>query len=384
MMTPAMINPVTLAQSLIRCPSVTPEEGGALTLLEEVLKPLGFTCHRLRFEEAGTEPVENLYARWGSTAPNLCFAGHTDVVPPGNEADWTYPPFAAEIHNGVLYGRGAEDMKGAIAAFIAAASRFIEVQGKNGKGSISLLITGDEEGPAINGTRKMLGWLKEQGEVLDACIVGEPTNPKTIGEMAKIGRRGSIGFHLTVHGRQGHVAYQHLADNPITRLVPILNDLKAEPIDGGTDYFPPTNLEITTVDVGNPAVNVIPGEARASFNIRFNDLQDGEALASWVREVCARHAENITLDYRCSAEAFLTPPGPLSDIVKQSVQAVTGKEPDLTTTGGTSDARFIKDACPVVEFGTTGKRAHQVDECVKVVDIECLSAIYGEVLSRYF
>lgn len=381
-------NSHALASALIRCPSVTPLEAGTLSLLEEELNAAGFVCLRQSFSENNpslsqndTQPVENLYARFGTSAPNLCFAGHVDVVPPGDEAAWKYPPFAAETHDGVLYGRGAEDMKAAIAAFVCAACDFVE---KPFKGSISFLITCDEEGIAINGTRKMLEWLKERGEVLDACIVGEPTNPTTLGEMMKIGRRGSANGILTVTGVQGHVAYPHLAENPVTRLVEMLHALKNAPLDKGTEFFQPSNLEVTSVDVGNPSVNVIPEKATARFNIRFNDTYNEKSIEAWVRAQLYKVGGAYNLALRVSGEAFLTPPGPLSECLTRAVKDVTGLTAELSTTGGTSDARFIKNYCPVVEFGTTGKTPHKVNECVRVEDIEALERIYGRVLELYF
>ena len=377
-------NAIELAQALIRCPSVTPIEGGALEVLHRRLEMLGFTCHRKVFSEPGTDSVDNLYARFGKTGPNLCFAGHTDVVPVGDESAWDYPPFGAEIHDGVLYGRGAEDMKSAIAAFVAATAEYLGANRRTMKGSISLLITGDEEGVAINGTKKMLQWLKETGEVIDACIVGEPTNPSYIGEMVKIGRRGSVSFTLTVRGHQGHVAYPQLADNPVTKLVEILHRLKSTMLDSGNEFFQPSNLEVTTVDVGNPAVNVIPAVATAKFNIRFNDLHTSAELEKWVRRICSEVTEHYDLQVRVTGEAFLTKSEQLSSILVQAIKEVTGKEPELSTTGGTSDARFIKDYCPVVEFGTTGKTSHMVNECVKVADVELLAKIYGKVIEGFF
>lgn len=375
-----IINPITFAQELIRCPSVTPEEGGALDLLQTTLESLGFRVWRQVFEEEGTAPVDNLYARLGTAKPNLCFAGHTDVVPVGDESAWTYPPFAAEIRDGVLHGRGAEDMKAAIAAFVAAVSQVLEAQGEP-NGSISLLITGDEEGPGINGTKKMLKWLAGEGEKLDACIVGEPTNPTYIGEMVKIGRRGSINATITVQGVQGHVAYPHLADNPIEPLVEILHRLQNHVLDEGTEFFPPSNLEITTVDVKNAAENVIPARATARVNIRFNDIHSGTKLQHWITSTVLEVAgDKAVINFRVSGEAFLTKPGELSDTVVRAVEEITGNTPELSTTGGTSDARFIKDYCPVVEFGTTGKTPHKVNECVAVKDVEMLSDVYEHVI----
>ncbi len=371
-----------LAQDLVRCPSVTPDDAGALDVLVAALEPLGFACHRLRFAAPGTEPVENLYARLGTEAPHFCFAGHTDVVPVGAATEWSTDPFAGVVRDGMLHGRGATDMKGAIAAFVGAVVRFLDQRGDRLAGSISLLITGDEEGPAVNGTRKVLDWLKTRGEHIDYCVVGEPTNPTTLGEMTKIGRRGSLNGTLTVHGNQGHVAYPHLADNPIPRLVAALAALDALPLDEGTEHFQPSNLEITSVDVGNAASNVVPGSAVARFNVRFNDLHTGASLADRFRKLCSRYAGRHDLDIAISGEAFLTPPGPLSSVVVDAVTAVTGTAPELSTSGGTSDARFIKDICPVVEFGLISRSMHKIDECVAVDDIVRLSAIYHEILCR--
>jgi succinyl-diaminopimelate desuccinylase len=389
-------DPVELAQALIRCASVTPAEGGALGLLQAALEPLGFACHRLTFSAPGTPDVENLYARLGTGGPNFCFAGHTDVVPTGETGDWTNDPFAGLIAEGTLHGRGAVDMKGAIAAFVAAAARHVRRHGAPESwpqgGSISLLITGDEEGPAVNGTRKVLEWLAERGETLDACLVGEPTNPDALGDMIKIGRRGSMTGHLTVHGVQGHTAYPHLADNPAHHLVRMLGALTAQPIDEGSAHFQPTTLQISTIDVGNPATNVIPAHARASFNIRFNDLHTSASLTAWLRDTldAALAAGNragtarYDLDIWVTGESFLTPPGAFSDIIAGAVEAVTGRRPELSTTGGTSDARFIKDYCPVAEFGLISQTMHKVDERVAVGEIEALTAIYEKILEDFF
>ena len=381
---PQFVDPLELARDLIRCPSVTPDEGGALGLLERTLSTLGFACHRLPFSENGTPDVDNLYARFGTTAPNLCFAGHTDVVPPGDRDGWNHDPFAAVVVDDRLVGRGAADMKGAIAAFAAATSRFLGRRGPNFGGSVSMLITGDEEGPAINGTVKVLKWLADRGESLDGCVVGEPTNPNELGEMMKIGRRGSLNAWLTVIGRQGHAAYPHLADNPISRLVAILADLESKPLDSGSKHFQPSTLALTDLEVGNPTTNVIPATARARFNIRFNDLHSGDSLSRWIRQCCDDSGAVYELTVTVSGESFLTPPGRLSDVVANAVLKVTGREPELSTTGGTSDARFIKDHCPVVEFGLSGSTMHQVNENVPVVDIERLSDIYEVVLSDWF
>jgi succinyl-diaminopimelate desuccinylase len=380
---PQVADPVALTQALVRCPSVTPADAGALDVLVRALEPLGFVCHRLRFESDGTAPIDNLYARLGTSGPNLCFAGHTDVVPPGDPTSWTSDPFAGAIADGKLYGRGAADMKAAIAAFVAASGRRVASKGAPA-GSISLLITGDEEGPAINGTRKVLDWLAGQGEVLDACIVGEPTNPNYLGEMIKVGRRGSITGHLTVHGTQGHVAYPHLADNPLPRLVQMLAALTAEPLDHGNGHFQPSTLAITTIDVGNPADNVIPARGSASFNIRFNNEHTSDTLKDWIRRTCDSVGGPYELTFRVSGESFLTLPGRLSDLVADAVQRVTGHRPELSTTGGTSDARFIKNICPVVEFGIVGQTMHKIDEHVSVSDVERLTDIYEAIIDGFF
>lgn len=380
-----MIDPVALAQALIRCPSVTPEEGGALDLMQQTLEEIGFVCHRLKFSEAGTPDVDNLYARCGSDAPNFCFAGHTDVVPTGPLDAWNRGPFDAVVEDGVLYGRGAADMKGAIACFTAAAQHVLAAGQPSG--SISLLITGDEEGPAINGTKKMLSWLTENGESLDVCLVGEPTNPERLGQLIKIGRRGSMNGRLTVHGIQGHTAYPHLADNPAHRLVAILNVLATNELDQGSAHFPPSTLQISTIDIGNPATNVIPGEARATFNIRFNDLHSSASLTKSLHEAISAsigQEGRYDLDISVSGESFLTPPGPLSQLVCESIEAVLGSRPELSTTGGTSDARFIKDHCEVVEFGMVGQTMHKADEQARIEDLQNLRLIYEAVLRSYF
>lgn len=370
-------DPVALAAELIRRPSVTPEDAGAMGLLAGWLEQLGFACHRLPFDSGGPR-IENLYARRGEAGANLCFAGHTDVVPPGQ--GWTVDPFAGRVVDGHLFGRGAVDMKGAIACFVAAVARFLEAG--PAAGSLSLLITGDEEGPAVDGTVKVLDWLAKRGERLDACVVGEPTNPRRLGEAMKIGRRGSMNTRLTVFGTQGHAAYPHLADNPIPRLLEMLRRLTAAPLDQGSDHFEASTLAITTVDVGNPATNVIPASARAGFNIRFNDLHSGAALQSWIRDLCAQVGGEHELAFEVSGESFLTRPGPLSEAVADAIRAVTGLTPDLSTSGGTSDARFIKNACPVVEFGLVNQTMHKTDERVPVADLEQLTRIYGAVLDR--
>ncbi|MFV3075121.1 succinyl-diaminopimelate desuccinylase [Niveispirillum fermenti] len=377
------IDPVALTQDLIRCPSVTPADAGALGVLQAVLTDMGFACRRLVFEQEGTDPVDNLYARLGTAAPNFCFAGHTDVVPVGDAAAWTVDPFGAEITGGKLFGRGTADMKGAIAAFVAAVKSFLDRNGTP-DGSISLLITGDEEGPSINGTTKVLDWMRAEGEVIDACLVGEPTNPRALGDMMKIGRRGSVTMTLTAYGAQGHVAYPHLADNPLPRLTRALTMLAESPLDEGTAHFQPSTLALTSIDVANPASNVIPAKGTARFNIRFNDLHTPKSLEAHVRDVLEEVGGAWDLKVHVSGEAFLTPPGALVATVAGAVKAVTGRDPELSTSGGTSDARFIKNFCPVVEFGLVGQTMHKVDEHVDVADIRTLAAIYDRVLADFF
>jgi succinyl-diaminopimelate desuccinylase len=377
------LDPVRLAQDLIRCPSVTPVDAGALDHLQRVLEGLGFRCVRLPFSQDGTPDVDNLYARLGDSGRNFCFAGHTDVVPTGDLRGWSIDPFAAEIVDGVLYGRGAADMKSAIAAFVAASERFVRGR-PSGFGSISLLITGDEEGPSVNGTKKVVDWLKAEGETVDACVVGEPTNPRRLGEMMKIGRRGSLNGRLTVIGAQGHVAYPHLADNPVPRLLRMLTAITERKLDAGNEWFQPSNLEVVTVDVGNTATNVIPARATAGFNIRFNDMHTGAALSRWLRDTFDRIGGAYELDIQISGESFVTRPGPLSDLVGESVRRVTGLDPERSTTGGTSDARFIRHICPVVEFGLVGETMHKVDERARVDDIRALADIYTHILDGYF
>src|SRR5262249_44285994 len=321
--------------------------------------------------------VDNLYARWGEgKGPTFAFAGHSDVVPVGDAAGWSGDPFGGEIRNGQLCGRGAADMKAAIACFIAAAERFLARRDAGFPGRIALLITGDEEGPSVNGTKPMLGWMKQQGERLDACLVGEPTNPDSLGDMVKIGRRGGMTGYLTVHGVQGHSAYPHLADNPIHRLIRMLDAITREALDSGTAHFQPSTLQVTSIDVGNTASNVIPAAARAMFNIRFNDAHSSESLARWLESRFAAVGGRYELKLRVSGESFLPPPGPFSDIVAGAIEQVTGRGPELSTTGGTSDARFIKDYCPVAEFGMVGRSMHKVDEAVDLADIERLASIY--------
>ena len=379
-----MLDPVTFARDLIRCPSVTPEEGGALQLLQGTLENMGFNCKRLLFTQEGTPDVDNLYARLGDAAPNFCFAGHTDVVPVGAQSEWTVDPFAAEVKDGMLFGRGAANMKGAIAAFAAAVQRFLEDGAPNG--SISFLITGDEEGPSINGTKKVLQWMDENGEQIDICIVGKPTNPTKLGEMVKIARRGSMNSILTVKGTQGHVAYPHLADNASHRLVKMLDALMAHPLDDGNDHFQASSLQITSIDIGNPTENVIPGAAEARFNIRFNDMHTSDSLSAWIRKTLDSVADETAyeLSIRVSGESFVFAPGELSNLISDACEKVVGQRPELSTTGGTSDARFIKDFCPVAEFGLISQTMHKVDERTLVDDINKLSEIYETILRGYF
>ena len=382
------IDPLALSEALIRCPSITPEDAGALDVLEEALADIGFTCHRVSFTRVGTPDVENLYARIGTNGPNFCFAGHTDVVPIGDRDDWTMDPFGGQVRENVLYGRGASDMKCAIACFAAAAAQFLERHGDDFKGSISFLITGDEEGPAINGTQRVLDWMGDEDETIDACLVGEPTNVAVLGDTIKIGRRGSLNGHLTVYGIQGHAAYPHLADNPVPVMVKMLSALNIEHFDDGSEHFPHSNLEITTVDVGNTASNIIPAKAEASFNIRFNDMHMSAGLEQRLHQIiegiAAETDTRYGLEFTSSCEAFLVPPGPLSQVIEKAIKDVTGQTPDLSTGGGTSDARFIKDFCPVAEFGLINATAHKVDENAAVDDIKNLSEIYVAVLEGYF
>ncbi|MBF9233674.1 succinyl-diaminopimelate desuccinylase [Microvirga alba] len=380
-------SPLHIAQSLLRCPSVTPAEGGALTFIEGVLREAGFEVHRPVFSEAGTPDVENLYARYGKTEPYLLFAGHTDVVPPGDINRWRHDPFSGAIEEGELFGRGAVDMKGGVACMMAAAIEFIRAN-PDFKGSIGFLITGDEEGPAINGSVKLLDWARARGERFDHCILGEPTNPNQLGDMIKIGRRGSLTGKLVVEGKQGHVAYPHLADNPIPGMLRLLNGLLREPLDRGTAHFDASNLEVTTVDVGNPASNVIPADARATFNIRFNDLWTPQSLEEEIARRL-REAAGNTVRYTLTVEptnavAFITEPNAFVGFIADAIEAETGIRPKLSTTGGTSDARFIVRDCPVVEFGLVGQTMHQIDERVPVADLDRLATIYGKVLDAYF
>lgn len=376
---------LSLTQSLIRCPSVTPDEAGALDVVEKALRDLGFTIHRQTFSGDGGAPTENLYARIGDAQPNLCFAGHVDVVPAGRTEKWSVDPFSATVQDGVLIGRGAVDMKAAIAAMIEATGQYLEANsGKPPKGSISFLITCDEEGDATNGTKKMLAWLAEKGEKLDACVVGEPTSDKQLGDVVKVGRRGSINTHVVAHGHQGHVAYPELADNPIPKLLDFLHAIEHHKMDAGSEFFPPSNLEITTIDVGNPTSNLIPAQAEARFNIRFNPAHSSQELMEWLLAEAKKVSDDIALDFKVSGEAFLSEPGHLAQVLQAAVKEVCGAAPALTTTGGTSDARFIQAYCPVAEFGALNATAHKIDEQIPVADIESLEKIYYETLIRFF
>lgn len=379
---------IALAQDLMRCPSVTPNDAGALDALIEPLERSGFVCERLTFDEDGTPAIDNLVARMGEGPPHLCFAGHTDVVPSGDEALWSHKPFAAEVENGVLYGRGASDMKGAIACFAAAAMDYAKERARRIDGTISLLITGDEEGPAINGTKKVLKWMDQEGLKPDHCIVGEPSNPQTLGEVIKIGRRGSLCGRLKVEGMQGHVAYPHLAANPVKGIVDVIAKLYDVPLDYGSAHFSPSNLEVTSIDVDNPATNVIPGCAAAKFNVRFNDHHGADSLKEMLRErvasALAGSELSFTLEFEPPGDVFVTEPGPLDALLSEAVSEIAGRTPSLSTDGGTSDARFIKDYCPVVEFGLTTESIHKTDENVRTADLEQLTAIYRHFIARYF
>jgi len=387
-MSPPPADPVALARDLLRCPSVTPAEGGALALLEGVLKGAGFAVHRVTFAEPGTAPVENLFARIGSEKPHIGFAGHTDVVPPGDAARWSHPPFGGDIAGDVLYGRGAVDMKGAVACAVAASLDHLAARGGRPKGSISFLITGDEESIAVNGTIKLLQWAAERGERFDHCILGEPSNASSVGDTIKVGRRGSLNGTLVITGKQGHVAYPQLADNPVRGLVALMSALMAAPLDHGSAHFDASNLEFTSIDIGNAVVNLIPGEARARFNIRFNDCHSQTSLRTLIERLAAdaaRERVKWRIEWEPSnADVFFTRPSPFLDLVVAAIKEVTGQAPKLSTTGGTSDARFIKDYCPVLEFGLVGATMHQVDERTAVADLATLTAVYRKILERYF
>ena len=375
------IDALDLARDLIRRPSVTPADLGAMDIVQQALEALGFACRRMKFGE-----IENLYARRGTVSPNLCFAGHTDVVPVGDAGAWTSPPFEAALADGVLIGRGAVDMKGGIAAFIAAVSGYLA--NNESKGSLSFLITGDEEGMAFDGTKRVVEVLAAEGEVIDHCIVGEPSSSARLGDMIKIGRRGSINSWITVEGTQGHVAYPQRSANPIPVLIDLLARLQARVLDDGYESFQPSNLEVTTIDVGNTATNVIPREARARLNIRFNPTHRGAELEAWIAETAAAAGEGfqgkVEVKSVISGEAFLTQPGPFTDLVVAAIKETTGETADLSVTGGTSDARFIRDLCPVLEFGLVGATMHAVDERVPVSQIQQLRATYQRIIERYF
>jgi succinyl-diaminopimelate desuccinylase len=370
-----LTDPLALAQRLIRCASVTPADAGAQDALGDALRRLGFHVHRLRFGE-----IENIFARLGDGSPHICFAGHTDVVPVG-AANWRADPFGGDVRDDVLYGRGACDMKGGIAAFVSGVAQYLE-RGPL-KGSISFLITGDEEGPATNGTVKVLDWMRGKDQIPDFCLVGEPTCPVRLGDMVKIGRRGSVNMKIEVHGKQGHVAYPQRADNPVHRLIRALDALTSAPIDAGTEWFEPSSLQVTSVDVGNSATNVTPPGARAALNIRFNDRHSGASLVAWVRATVGRYAERFDLESSISGEAFITQPGPLVDLLRTSIKQATGIDPKLDTGGGTSDARFIANYCPVAEFGLVGATMHQSDECVPVADLRDLARIYRDIVAAF-
>ena len=383
---------LSIARDLVRCPSVTPADAGALNVLETLLKGAGFDVHRITFSEPGTADIDNLYARIGTTGPHIAFAGHTDVVPPGDEDAWTRGAFSGDVVDGFLYGRGTVDMKGGIACSVAAALDYLAVHGgqpgKGGDGSISFLITGDEEDIAVNGTVKLMQWVAARGEKFDHCVLGEPSNIEELGDCIKIGRRGSQSGTLYVDGVQGHVAYPHRASNPIPDIAALITALVSDPLDRGSAQFQPSNLEFTSVDVGNPAANVIPGQARAKFNIRFNDHHSQESLRALIEARVAetsgnRIATRIVWE-PSNADVFLTEPGPFTDLLVAAIEEVTGRKPELSTGGGTSDARFIKDYCPVIEFGLVGQTMHQIDERTPVADLERLTRIYRGVLDRYF
>jgi len=380
-------DPVAIARELIRCRSVTPDEGGALAYLQGLLSRAGFEVHRAVFAEPGTAPVDNLYARIGTSRPNLLFAGHTDVVPPGNEGAWSHPPFAGEISGNRLYGRGAVDMKGGIACFAAAAIDYLATHDGKPNGSISLLITGDEESVAVNGTVKLLKWAAERGESFDHCILGEPSNVEVLGDTIKAGRRGSLNGALIVTGRQGHVAYPERADNPIRGLMSLMAALQA-PLDEGSEHFSPSHLEFTSVDVGNTTVNLIPGEARARFNVRYNDRHSQTAIKTLIEhraKAAAGGRVHYSLEWQPSnADVFVTKPGPFTELAVAAIADITGRQPKLSTSGGTSDARFIKNYCPVLEFGLVGQTMHQTDESTPVQDLVTLTAIYRRIVEKYF
>jgi succinyl-diaminopimelate desuccinylase len=383
-----MTHALSIARDLLRCPSVTPVDAGALGVLEKVLKGAGFETHRVTFSEPGTADIDNLYARIGTAAPHIMFAGHTDVVPAGDETKWTHGAFAGDVKDGVLYGRGAVDMKGGIACCLAAVLDYLAANDGKPKGSISFLITGDEEDIAVNGTIKLLKWAADRGEKFDHCVLGEPSNVDALGDTIKTGRRGSQSGTIIVDGRQGHAAYPHRAINPIPQIAKLIAAMDAEPLDTGTPHFPPSNLEFVSTDVGNSAWNVIPAQAKARFNIRYNDTHTQDSLRALIEERVAKaSANNIKAHVvwePSNSDAFLTQPGPFTDLVVSAIEDVTGRKPKLDTGGGTSDSRFVIKYCPVLEFGLVGQTMHQVDERVPVSDLETLTKIYRGVLERYF
>ncbi len=383
-----MSDALTIARDLLRCPSVTPADAGALGVLEGLLKAAGFDVHRVTFSEPGTADIDNLYARIGTEAPHITFAGHTDVVPAGDEAAWTHGAFSGDVKDGYLYGRGAVDMKGGIACCVAATLDYLAANDGKPKGSISFLITGDEEDIAVNGTIKLLKWAAERGEKFDHCLLGEPSNVNEIGDCIKVGRRGSQSGTLVVDGTQGHVAYPHRAANPVPDIATLIAALSSDPLDQGTNHFQPSNLEFTSVDVGNPAWNVIPAQARARFNIRYNDCHTRASLQALIEQRVVKASGNRIKAHilwePSNSDAFLTQPGQFTDLVVASIEEVTGRKPDLNTGGGTSDARFITNYCPVLEFGLVGQTMHQVDERTPVADLEKLTIIYRSILDRYF
>ena len=379
-----MIDVVDLTKDLIACTSVTPVDAGAQTLIADALEKMGFECHHLPFGE-GHARVPNLFARLGTSAPHICFAGHTDVVPPGPDSEWTHGPFNPTIQDGVLYGRGASDMKGSVAAFVASISEYLDKHGVP-DGSISLLITGDEEADAINGTVKVLEWMDKHDQIPDVALVGEPTNPDHMGQEIKIGRRGSLTGHLSASGTQGHVAYPHRAHNPLPQLIDMLSALKNTVFDNGTEFFAPTNLEITTIDVGNAADNVIPGAAKVMFNIRFNDLWSSDSLITKIHDILKTVSDEYDIEFRRGAESFMTQPNQWTDVVMNAIKDVVENTENLkyTTTGGTSDARFIRNYCPVVEYGPINRSIHRINENVNINDLQTLTDVYVRVLERYF
>src|SRR5215475_115537 len=383
-----MNDALSIAQALIRCPSVTPVDAGALGVLEALLKQHGFTTHRVTFSEAGTADVDNLYARIGDAAPHITFAGHTDVVPPGEESAWSHGAFSGEVKDGYLYGRGAVDMKGGIACSVAAVLQYLAENGGKPKGSISFLITGDEEAASVNGTVKLLKWVADRGDKFDHCVLGEPSNQQEMGDCIKVGRRGSQSGTLYVDGVQGHVAYPHRASNPVPDISRLIVAISDEPLDHGSAQFQASNLEFTSVDVGNTAGNVIPGQARAKFNIRYNDLHTQQSLRKLLEERLAKAPGNrirARIVWEPSnSNVFVTKPGPFTELAVAAIEEVTGRRPELSTSGGTSDARFISHYCPVIEFGLVGQTMHQVDERTPVADLEKLTKIYRRVLERYF